>query len=109
MKNTHLDFYWKYKSYELRACPKHLARLTPEEPNETIDLVFWEEDSKGKDYCFSLAYFIKDSEGYRLNFVGDRPFRYIDEGDIPLVWNALNAAQKILDAFFTIVDEEGGQ
>lgn len=96
-----LEFNWKYKNYELRACPKHLARFTPYEPNETIDFVSWKKDGKGKDYCFSLAYFLKGSEGYYLKFVGDRPFQYIDEDDVPYVWKALNAAQKILDAFWT--------
>ena len=106
MENTQLEFIWKYKNYELRACPKHLARFFPDEPNETIDLVLWQKDSKGKDSCFSLAYFIKKSEGYYLNFVGNRPFQYIAEEDVPFVWNALNAAQKILDAFFAISTDE---
>ena len=107
MANAQLEFRWKYKNYELMACPKQLARFTPDEPNETIDLVLWKKDKAGKDYCFSLAYFRKDSEGYYLKFVGNRPFQYIDEEDVPFVWNALNAAQKILDAFFAIFNEEG--
>lgn len=104
-QKTQLEFRWKYKNYELRACPKRLARFCPDEPNETIDFVYWKKDSNGKDFCFSLAYFIKKSEGYYLNFVGNRPFQHIDEEDVPFVWNALNAAQKILDAFFCIFDE----
>lgn len=101
-----LEFRWKYKNYELRACPKHLARFTPDEPNETIDFVLWEKDGNGKDFCFSLAYFIKGSGSYDLKFVGDRPFQYIAEEDVPYVWKALNAAQTVLDAFFDIFTDE---
>lgn len=103
---AHLEFIWKYKNYELRACPKRLARFDPDEQNETIDLVLWQKDSKVKDYCFSLAYFKKDSEGYYLKFVGNRPFQYIAEEDVPYVWKALNAAQTVLDAFFDIFIDE---
>ena len=106
MTKAHLEFHWKYKNYELRACPRHLVRFGDDEPNVTIDFVFWERDKYEKDYCFSLAHWIRDPEGYYLRFVGDRPFQYIASEDIPFVWNALNSAQKVLDAFFAISDEE---
>ena len=105
-QNQQLEFRWKYKNYELRACPKQLVRFDPDEPNETIDFVLWKKNDNGKDYCFSLAYFIKGSGSYDLKFVGNRPFQYIAEEDVPFVWNALNAAQKILDAFFGILNDE---
>ena len=79
-----LEFSFKYKDYELRACPKRLARFSPEEPNETIDFVKWNK-SEDKPYCFSLAFFERYSEGYRLKFVGDRPFEYIDKKDLIVV------------------------
>lgn len=106
MANAQLDFRWKYKNYELRACPKRLARFTPDEPNETVDLVLWDKNGEGKDYCFSLAYFVKDSCGYFLKFVGNRPFEYIAKEDVPIVWDALNAVQLILDAFFGIAGDQ---
>lgn len=94
-----LDFSIKYKEYQLRACPKHLARFSPDEPNETIDFVKWDK-SDDKPFCFSLAYFKRDSEGYALKFVGDRPFRHIDKEDLPMIWSLLKHAQQILDDFF---------
>lgn len=97
-----LEFSFKYKNYELRACNKHLLKGTPEEPNETIDLVCWQNDGE-RDYCFSLAYFVRDKEGYDLNFVGNRPFDYIKYEDVKVVWRLLEYAQEILDKFF---DEE---
>lgn len=106
MADKQLEFSWKYKNYELVACPKHLARFSADEPNETIDFVYWTKEHNGKSYCFSLAYFTKGSEGYTLRFVGDRPFRYIEKEDIQPVWCALDAAQKILDIFFELPNEE---
>ena len=51
-----LEFSYKYKDYELRACPKRLVRFNEDEPNETIDLIKWETADDGKRYCYSLAY-----------------------------------------------------
>ena len=100
-----LEFSFKYKDYELRACPKHLVRLSPEEKNETIDFVKWEIDSTGRKYCFSLAYLERDSVGYKLYFVGSRPFEYIADEDLKILWRALKYAQEILDEFFNEEDD----
>jgi hypothetical protein len=98
-----LEFSIKYKDYEIRACPKRLARVSPDEINETIDFVKWSKDSKtGRDYCFSIAYFKRDSEGYYLHFVGRRPFDYIDHEDIGTLWELLKTAQGVLDNFFSL-------
>ena len=97
-----LEFNWEYKDYALRACPKRLARFEEDEPNETIDFVKYDTDSNGKRYCYSLAYWKKDNEGYELKFVGGRPFRYIESEDIEVVWQALRVAQKVLDGWFEL-------
>lgn len=104
MTELTLEFRWRYQSYEIKAVPQRLARLTPDEPNVTIELLKWDVDSQGKEFCFTLAYFVKDDEGYDLKFVGDRPFEYIDQFDLPAVWEALQSAQKTLDAWFYIAD-----
>lgn len=81
-----LNFNWKYKDYELRACPKILARLNKEDQNETIDLIKWGAHNDGEKYCFSLAYWKRGSEGFDLSLVGSRVFEYIDEEDLEIVW-----------------------
>lgn len=96
MTTKRLDFNWKYKNYELRACPKKLVRFH-DEPNETIDFVKWELDSNGKRYCYFLAYWIKNSQGYELHFVRDELFKDIKPEDIKVVCKALDMAQKTLD------------
>ena len=100
-----LEFSFKYKDYELRACPKRLARFSPDEPNETIDLVKWDK-SGDKPYCFSLAHWTRDKEGYELTFVGSRPFDHIDKEDVPILWTVLKQAQAVLDLFFEEVENE---
>lgn len=100
MTKQKLEFSWRYKDYELRACPKKLARFNANEPNETIDFVKWTTNSDGAEYCLSLAYWCKNSEGYELKFVGDRPFKDIESEDLEIVWKALRVAQKVLDAWF---------
>ena len=97
--NANLEFSWKYKDYELKACPKRLARFSEDEPNETIDLIKY-FDYDGRRLCYSLAYFIRKSEGYDLRFVGNRPFEDIAEVDVLKVWEGLKTAQAVLDAFF---------
>jgi len=97
-----LDFNWKYKDYEIRACPKTLARFSKEEVNETIDLVKWETDKDGKRHCFSLAYWTRDKEGFDLTLVGTRVFEEIEEDDLEIVWDQLHTAQKVLDMFHNV-------
>ena len=100
-----LEFSFKYKNYEIRACPKHLARFSPDEKNVTIDFVKWDKSaSTDKAFCFSLGYFRRNSEGYYFNFVGDRPFRHIEPEDLGVIWSVLKSAQEILDKFFTEED-----
>lgn len=100
-----LDFNIKFKDFELRACPKRLARFSDDEPNETIDLVKWLSDESGRRFCYSLAYFKRDSEGYKLIFVGRRPFEDIPKADVANVWTLLEMAQNVLDEFFEVGEE----
>lgn len=96
-----LNFNWKYKDYELRACPKHLARFSDDEENETIDLIKWQTDKEdGRRYCFSLAYWQRDKEGFDLTLVGTRVFEEIEEDDLEMVWKQLHTAQLVLDRFW---------
>ena len=100
MTEQKLEFSWRYEDYELRACPKRLVAFEGGEPNETIDFIKWQTDSSGERYCFSLAYWRRDDEGYELKFVGNRPFVYIEPEHIEIIWKALRVAQKVLDAWF---------
>lgn len=102
MNEQKLEFNWEYKDYALKACPRRLVRFEDNEPNETIDLIKYNIGSDGKRYCYSLAYWKKDSEGYYLHFVGGRPFKDIETEDIDVVWKAMGVAQKVLDGWFDL-------
>ena len=96
-----LNFNWKYKDYELRACPKRLVKFEDDEQNETIDLIKWQTHKEdGKRYCFSLAYWKRDKEGFDLALVGTRVFEEIEEDDLEIVWEQLHTAQLVLDRFW---------
>lgn len=103
-----LEFSFKYKDYELRACPKHLAHITESDPNETIDFVKWKTRDDGTKYCFSIAYWQRSSEGYSLNFVGNRFVDNVEKEDVSMLWQAITMAQKTLDSWFNMTegDEE---
>ena len=97
-----LEFSFKYKNFEARACD---VSLRTTETNNTIELVSWQNDGE-KDYCFTLAYFVRDKEGYYLKFVGDRPFEYIHDIDVPMLWKLLSYAQEILNLYYDEVNWE---
>ena len=92
-----LNFYWRMGDYALEACPKRLARINGDEPNETIDLVKYYQ-YKGKECKYSIGYFWwNDHEPcWELKFVGER-FKEILEGDIVAIFKMLKAAYDTLD------------
>jgi len=38
------------------------------------EIVCWVKKSDGSEYCYTLALWDKDSEGWDLKFIGNRPF-----------------------------------
>lgn len=94
-----LEFNYKYKDYEVRACPKHLIRLSDSDENEAIDFVKWETTKNGEPYCFSIAYWRKNEKDgtYSLCFVEDRFVRYVNQEDVLAIWKILTMAQTTLD------------
>ncbi len=59
-----MKFNIRVKDLELRSCPGHCK----------AEIVKWANDTDGKEYCWTVAYWEKSKEGYNLRFVGDRPF-----------------------------------
>ena len=85
--------------YTIRAVPKKLVYMDPADKNETIELIKNFDTDKGIT-CITLAYWIKNSEGYELRFVFDRPFMIEDEYVLE-IWSALKLAQLTLDEFWS--------
>ena len=93
------SFTWDYKNYSFRAVTKNL-NISDSKTNETIELVW-----KNNDMVFTIAYWIKSSDGYDLKFVGNRMFEYINSEDIVSIWEMLKICQMILDDFHNKLDE----
>lgn len=94
-----LDFNWQYKNYEIREFKSNTSGL------QSFELVQWREGFPQR-YCFTLAYFVRDKEGYYLKFVGERPFDYIDLSDLVEIWHGLSLAQVKLDWYFGVTEKD---
>lgn len=90
-----LKFSWKWKKYELCACPETLARVHEKQSNETIELKTVEDN-----VAYTVAYWVRNDEGYYLRTVGDRFFTEIKPDDYTKIIKHLKKAQKALDEYF---------
>ena len=92
-----LEFQWRDGDIEIVACPEHLVRLFPDEPNVTIDIRKWNKDESG-EWCFSIGYFHynKNEDLWEVKFVGDR-FMQIDPKQAADVWRKIGVAYNILN------------
>lgn len=103
---NNLNFYWRMGDYALEACPKHLARFSEDEPNETIDLVKYYL-SEGKECKYSIGYFYYNAHEpcWELKFVGGR-FKELLETDVVAVFKMLKAAYDTLEEWSKSREED---
>jgi hypothetical protein len=59
------------------------------------EIVQWSSDSTGKEFCFTVLCYERDSEGYHIYFVGDRPLQYEDE---EIMFAMMKYGQAVMDA-----------
>ena len=59
----------KIRNLEFRTCGEHL--LSDNGDHTTAEIVRWFE---GEKTCYTVAYWVENSEGFDLKFVNDRPF-----------------------------------
>lgn len=83
---------------EIRTCNESLI-LDGE--HTTMEMICWKR--KSDPYCFTLAYWKKDNEGYNLYFVGNLVFQNCDKETF---WKLAKKAQKHLDKHFAQQEEE---
>ena len=86
-------YQYRINDIEARSCNKFLMS----DEDTTIEIVKWQGD-----ICYTLAYWVMDSEGYDLKFVGDRPFAVDNE----TFWTIATTAQGFLDKEFCLSEEE---
>lgn len=66
-----MRFNFRIENLEVRSCGEHL--FSDGEHNRA-EIIQWDKNTDKTEYCFTLAYWHKDKEGYNLLFVGGRPF-----------------------------------
>ena len=92
MKN--FEFSWTYGDYKIRS-------MSNGEGNPPyVELIKRCENSNGKSYFITLAFYRWDREGGELTFVGNRPFEEIAELDLAPIWKQLWLACKMLQDWY---------
>ena len=84
---------------EVRTCNKSLIGSGQ---HTTAEIIRWHE---GKDTCHTLAYWVKDDDGFYLKYVGSRPLKD-DRCDPDTWWRLTKAGQDYLDYCGDIHDDE---
>lgn len=97
--NNNFEFHWRYADYEVRTT----HGLANDDPY--VELVHWEENSQGKRYCYTIAYWFFGKDGCDLRFVGDRMLE-LSQLHIEKVWPQLCAAQIALQAWYEDREKE---
>lgn len=105
--NKNFSFSWEFKNFAIRTVHekwddnnKCFDKSTPLRKNCPIELVKYFDNAHSS--CFVVAWFELDDEGYELRGIGNRLFEYIDSDEISTIWKELQAAQKMLDAYFDV-------
>jgi len=93
------EFKFKINDLELRSCDECLIQQSKN--HKTAEILYHQLDDSGKTYCFTLAYWIAQGDGFDLKFVGDRPFVYGDKKDF---WILAKMGQQLLDEYFNDED-----
>ena len=104
--NNNLNFYWRMGDYALEACPKRLARLEENEPNETINLVkYYQYQGHERKYSIGYFYYNTHEPCWELKFVGGR-FKELLETDVVAVFKMLKAAYDVLEEWSRSREED---
>ena len=61
----------------------------------SAEIVQWNTDSTGKEYCFTVLFYEHSSEGYEIRFVGNRPLQYENE---EIMFAMMKYGQAVMDA-----------
>jgi len=86
----------------------YVAEVGPYSLSTNGHIVYWTEDSKGKEYCFSIAIFERHNDGYELRFVGSRPFEYGGSDKISFM-DFAEACQKYMNGKFALEELTDGR
>jgi hypothetical protein len=69
------------------------------------EIVAFTRDENNMEYCYTLLFWRRGSEGYSIEFVGNRPF---ETTSLKAFWSLAKYGQAILDAEFILEKEAHG-
>ena len=105
MANRNFNFNWEFKNFAIRTVHQdHKDKNSPLRKNCPIELIKYFDDKHSS--CYTVAWFELDDEGYELHFIGNRPMEDIEPDEMRSIWSQLQAAQKMLDAYFVACEKE---
>lgn len=74
--------------------------LGTEDNPRSPEIICWQTDSTGREFCFTLLWWSRNKEGFYAEFIGDRPFQ--SEINQQLLWELMRFGQNVLNAQFEI-------
>ena len=105
MTNRKFDFSWEFKNFAIMTVHEdYKDKNSPLRKNCPVELIKYFDDKHSS--CYVVAWFELDDEGYELHFIGNRPMVDIDPDEMRSIWSQLQAAQKMLDAYFVACEKE---
>lgn len=88
-----MEFHFTNGDLELRSTNDNLVGS---KKHTTAEIVQWDKDKNSDDrYCWTVAHWRKDSEGFYLVFVGSRPFA--EKLDRDSFWELARKGDRILN------------
>ena len=105
MGNRNFDFSWDFKNFAIRTVHQdYKDKNSPLRKNCPVELIKYFDEKHNS--CYTVADFELDDEGYELHFIGNRPMVDIEPEEMRSIWTQLQAAQKMLDAYFDACQKE---
>ena len=108
--NENFNFSWEFNDFKIQTIHerydvvnKCYDKSTPLRKNCPIELIKYFDDEHSS--CYVVAWFELNDEGYELRGIGNRLFEEINADEISEIWIQLQAAQKMLDAYFEACEE----
>lgn len=99
--NINFCFSWDFRNFAIETNYNKDGSINKRYP---LNLIKYDDNSHTTN--FVVARWKKDSDGYALEFIGNRPFKEITPEDIASIWVQLQAAQKMLDEYFEACENE---
>lgn len=89
-----MKFSFRLEDLEVRSCGEHLLSGGN---HDRAEIVKWDKNTNGEEYCFAVAYWDKTKDGYNLKFVGKRPFSINNKDNF---WKLAQQGQVLLEEEF---------